>query len=245
MKKMKKFLSFIFVIAISQNIVACNNSDIPSSTSSYISSSTSSIVSTEQYYKLDVIDEGRWLIYDRDDVYEVGEMIKFHTYVHPINIDMYVDGEFYSSGTRVSLNENDDYIEYKYIMPSKNVTVEFRTDLIKYSHFLMLYPWLGNLQYYETKQLDIEVGKIGVSNDEPLINTFKSPKNISRIIEELWDMDVCMVKKDSPLCDVIEGGEYIKYSFITETETHIIYIENRRLEIDGNIYLIYGEYPIK
>ena len=69
---MKKFLSFIFVIAIFQNIVACNNSDIPSFTSSYISSSISSIVSTEQYYKLEVIDEERWLVYDRNNIYEVG-----------------------------------------------------------------------------------------------------------------------------------------------------------------------------
>ena len=56
-------------------------------------------------------------------------------------------------------------------------------------------------------------------------------------------MDVCNVDPNSPLCAPVEGGNYIRYTFITETETHIMYIENRRLEIDGVIYLIYGEYP--
>ena len=96
-------LSVISMLSIFTFMVSCDDGDI----SSDIQPSVNNI------FKLSVIDEGNWLIYDRDDVYEVDDIIKFHTYVHPIKIDMYVDGEFYSSGTRVSLNENDDYIEYK------------------------------------------------------------------------------------------------------------------------------------
>ena len=235
--KMRISISGIFGLCMIFGMVSCDNID----NTSMPTTSEEQVVS--KYYKLNVIDEGGWLIYDRDDVYEVEDIIKFHTYVHPIKIDMYIDGEFYSSGTRVSINENDDYIEYRYVMPAKEVTVEFKTDLISYSSLLRLYPWLGKLQYRETKELVIEQGHLGVNNDEPQVTSIKSSSDISRIKEELYDMDVCNVDPNSPLCAPVEGGNYIRYTFITETETHIMYIENRRLEIDGVIYLIYGEYP--
>ena len=226
-------LLFAFAISVVGGLTSCGNSEQPLNSEDLMRGE----------FKLNVIDEGKWLIYDRDDVYEVGDIIKFHTYVHPIKIDMYVDGEFYSSGTRVSINENNDYIEYRYVMPSKEVTVEFKTDLIKYTSFLNLYPWLGRLQYREVNTLVIEQGALGIENDEPEVITHKSASVISGIEEALYDMDVCNVKADSPLCAPVEGGTYIRYTFITETNTYEIYIENRRLETDDKIYLIYGEYP--
>ena len=124
--KMRISISGFLGLCMIFGMVSCDNID----NTSMPTTSEEQVVS--KYYKLNVIDEGGWLIYDRDDVYEVEDIIKFHTYVHPIKIDMYIDGEFYSSGTRVSINENDDYIEYRYVMPAKEVTVEFKTDLISY-----------------------------------------------------------------------------------------------------------------
>lgn len=194
-------------------------------------------------YQLTVIDEGRWLVHEREDVYEEFDVIKFHTFVHPIRIDMYVDGEFYSSGKQVSINENADYIEYRFVMPNRPVTVEFKTDLVSYSSFLMLNTWLGRIQYNEVDELVIEKGAIGVG--EPEVITYTYSRTISAIKEALIDMKICEVRKDSELAAPVEGGEYIKYTFVTEAQSYTIYVENSRMEIDGKIYLVYGDYPLE
>ena len=196
-------------------------------------------------YLLTVIDEGKWLIYDREDVYEEGDMIKFHTYVHPIPIDMYVNGGFYSSGTRVSINENDDYMEYTLVMPASAVTVSFQTDMIGCSSFLMLYPWLGQIQSADITELIIEQGYVGVSPDtEPTITTYTYRGKISSIREALYDMALYQVTPDSEWAEPVEGGSYIQYTFVTEAERYVIRVENRRLEIDGKIYVVDGTYPV-
>lgn len=200
---------------------------------------------TFKSYQLTVIDEGHWLIYDRNDVYEEFDIIKFHTFVHPIKIDMYVDGEYYSSGRQVSINENADYIEYSFTMPAKAVTVEFKSELVSYSSILMLHPWLGRVWYNDIKTLVIEKGFLGVApENEPEIITYIYKNKISSIKSALMDISLCEVRADSEIAAPIEGGSYIKYTFETEDETYSIYIENRRIETDGKIYLIYDEYPI-
>ena len=197
-------------------------------------------------YHLTVIDNGNWLIYDRDDVYEEFDIIKFHTHVHPIEINMYVDGEFYSSGSQVSINENYDYIEYRFVMPNRAVTVEFKTDLISYSGFLMLYPWLGNLQYKEVNELVIEKGGVGVSPDvEPEMVSYTYSGKIADIMRALRDMRICQVSADSDLAQPVEGGSYIKYTFVTDAESYVIYVANRRIEANGYVHLVFGEYPIE
>ena len=199
---------------------------------------------TFKTYQLSVIDEGGWLIYDRDDVYEEFDIIKFHTYVHPIKIDMYVDGEFYSSGTQVSINENVDYIEYRFVMPNRAVTVEFKTDMISYSSFLMLYPWLGQIQYRDIDEIVIEKGYVGVGPDvEPEVITHTYSGRIADIKEALIDMKICQVKPESELASPVEGGQYIKYSFKVGDDTYIIEVANNRIDVDGNVYLVYGDYP--
>ena len=201
---------------------------------------------TFKTYQLTVTDEYNWLIYERDGVYEEFDVIKFHTYVHPIKIDMYVDGEFYSSGKQVSINEYDDYIEYTLTMPNRAVTVEFKSDLVASSSFMMLNPWLGRLQYKEIEELVIEQGFVGVNPDtKPEIITHTYSLTISRIKEALSDMKICQVRQDSELASPVEGGVYIKYTFITETESYTIYVENNRIELDGAIYLVYGDYPLE
>lgn len=201
---------------------------------------------TFKTYHLSVIDEGNWLIYEREDVYEEFDIIKFHTFVHPIKIDMYVDGEFYSSGSQVSINENADYIEYRFVMPNRAVTVEFKTDMISYSSFLMLNPWLGQIYYKEIDEIVIEKGYVGVDPDmEPEVITHTYSGTIADIKEALIDMKICQINADSELASPIEGGQYIRYTFKVGEESYTIYVENRRIEIDGKIFLIYGDYPTK
>ena len=195
-------------------------------------------------YRLSVVGGSDWLVYDRDDAYEEFDIIKFHTYVHPIKIDMYVDGELYSSGTQVSINENHDYIEYRFVMPNRAVTVEFKTDMIAYSSFLLLYPWLGQIQYRDIDEIIIEKGFLGTSsNVEPEIISHTYSGTIADIKEALIDMKICQVKPESEPASPIEGGQYIKYTFKVGRESYHIYVENKRMEIDGKIYLLYGDYP--
>ena len=236
MKINNKLIISVFTIVSSLGLLSsCGNN---------LSSVTSTINPIFQSYKLNVIDEGNWLIYDRDDVYQEEDIIKFHTFVHPINIDMYVDGEFYSSGTRVSINENVDYIEYRYVMPPKEVTVEFKTDLISYSSFLMLYPWLGT-SYQDINEIQIEQGFVGTDPQfEPYFNkTITYSSKISSIKDALCDMRICKVRPESSLAETIYGGEYIKYTFVMEKETKTISVANRRMKINGEFYVVYDEYP--
>ena len=196
-------------------------------------------------YMLSVVNGGGWLVYERDDVYEEGDIIKFHTYVHPIPIDMYVDGVFYSSGTRVSLNEYDDYIEYRYVMPSRDVTVEFKSDLLSSSSFLALYKWLGLVQYRDYQELIIERGPIGASSDVlPERVSISYVGDIYDVREALKDMEICEVSADSEYAENIEGGSFIRYTFVTADDEYEIYVENNRLYIDGKIFVVFGDYPM-
>ena len=251
MSRIKALLFFIIIVLIACAFVSCSSEnqnqtlDEPSDDlSENPSPGEDNAPGADRVYQLDIVCGEKWLIYDRADTYEAGDIIKFHTYVHPIGIDMYVDGEFYSSGIQVSLNEYDDYIEYRLVMPNRDVTVEFKSDLVAYSSFLRLYQWLGRVQYRDYVELVIEKGPLGASPDilpESVSLTYVG--DIYDVREALMDIKICEVKADSKYAEDIEGGSYIRYTFITNDEEYEIYIENNRLFVDGKTLVVFGEYP--
>ena len=81
-------------------------------------------------YKLTIIDENNF-IYDKPSENECyfanGDLIKLHSFpIMDADLDMYVDNEFYSKQTTITIN--DQYIwEYSFRMPKQDVTISFKT----------------------------------------------------------------------------------------------------------------------
>ncbi len=95
---MKKILLIVFILIIGIWITSCDNiNSLPSKDGNEPTDNKKEPTdngqepSKDDYFTLSIIDEGRWLIYDRNGKYQEEDIIKFHTYVHPIKIDMYVD----------------------------------------------------------------------------------------------------------------------------------------------------------
>ncbi len=131
-------------------------------------------------------------------------------------------------------------------MPAKDVTIEFKTDLVQYSSFLMLYKWLGTIQLSDIKELIIEQGDVSSSiNNNPEITTYQKKHDISVIMEALYDVDICLIREGSNLAETVYNGRYIKYTFVTDKKNYSFNVSNNRIDIDGKIYLVYGDYPIK
>ena len=75
------------------------------------------------------------------------------------------------------------------------------------------------------------------------IKKITNSSDISNLKEALIDMTICEVNSQSSLADMIYGGDYIKYTFVKDSETYEIFVANRRIEVDDKVYLVYGEYP--